>query len=139
MDLLILHHVLQVPDHPRRRQVIAVEDERLVHVQGDRERRLHAVEVDRNLRKENRLVASRDGPNFVLLTADVRQVIDDLRDALESRQQRISPRVLVEAEHGRSVAAHNLSRSARDSPTRAGIAIMMTATGSSSSRKYSPW
>jgi hypothetical protein len=38
MDMLILHHVLQVADHPRSRQVIAVEDERLVHVQADRKR-----------------------------------------------------------------------------------------------------
>ena len=84
MDLLILHHVLQVPDHPCRRQIVAVEDERLMHVQCDRERRLHAVEVDRNPWKEDRLLASRDGPNLVLPTADVCQAIDDFRDALKS-------------------------------------------------------
>jgi hypothetical protein len=120
MDMLILHHVLQVADHPRRRQVIAVEDERLVHVEADRERRLHALEVDCNPRKEDRLLASRDGPNLVLPTADVRQAIDDLRDALESHRQGMpsSPCVLVEAEHGRTVAAHDVLGRTRRDPTR---------------------
>jgi hypothetical protein len=44
------------------------------------------------------LVNARDGPNLVLPTADVRQVIDELRDALEGHLP-CSPRLLAEAEH----------------------------------------
>jgi hypothetical protein len=64
VDLLILHHVLQVADHPRHRQVIAVEDERLVHVEADRERRPHALKVDA-IRGKKIGSSLRDGPNLV--------------------------------------------------------------------------
>jgi hypothetical protein len=78
----VLQHPLQVADHRRRAQLRSGgRDERLVHVQGDRERAVDARDVHRRLTADHR-PASAGGDrrlDQLLRTAQVRQAVHVLR------------------------------------------------------------
>jgi len=77
----MLQHPLQVADDSRRGQVrSAGRDQRLVHVQGDRERAVDAGNVHRRVPEEHRPVPAGADRHLdqPLRTAQVRQTVDIL-------------------------------------------------------------
>ena len=77
VDVLVFHHVLEVADHGRGAQVVVVQDDRLVHVQGDRKRRLNPLQPHRGAPEVMRSAARGRLPRLVLPAADVGQTVNN--------------------------------------------------------------
>ena len=81
-DALVIHHILQVTDDFGGAQVVASgRNQRLVHVQGDRESALDVAEIDSTLRQVSRpvLAAADRRFNHGFGPADVGSLLNVLR------------------------------------------------------------
>ena len=77
--VLVLHHIVEVADNFRSGQVVAADgDQRLLHVQRDREDGLQSVERQVGIVEKGRLARLRNLIELRLGTAEVRQASDDI-------------------------------------------------------------
>src|SRR5881396_829932 len=71
-DMLIIHHLLEVADDGGRAEVVSSRgNQRLMHVQRDRKRALHASKIDAALREIYPPSSVDRGRNLVFGAADV--------------------------------------------------------------------
>ena len=83
VDVLVLHHELQVADDRRRWQVVPAQHQRLVHVQRNRERRLELVQPHWRPVQIYGVMPIGDGADLGFCATDVRQTINNFGNRIE--------------------------------------------------------